>query len=164
MQVFVDFFQLFWKFFSSVTVTVVTVVFGTIQNSKNSFIFILYKYKISFDFFTYCILNCNNCNCNAFCTWFWFFCAFIWWCGRIVVTLRRVKWKKCSLTCTFLVKNLVDSERRRTFATPEPAKPLHDAQMCGSFFSIQWAPEYLFISHMPVRTIWSGCFNRVAWQ
>ena len=29
---------------------------------------------------------------------------------------------------------MVDSERCRTFATLEPAKPLHDAQMCGSFY------------------------------
>ena len=36
-------------------------------------------------------------------------------------------------------KDLGDSEKIRTFAPPEPAKPLHDAQMCGSFL--------LFVGH-----------------
>ena len=28
----------------------------------------------------------------------------------------------------------------RTFAPPEPAKPLHDAQMCGSFYLYMYLP------------------------
>ena len=34
----------------------------------------------------------------------------------------------------FLEKGLGISEKSTTFATPEPAKPLNDAQMCGSFY------------------------------
>ena len=33
-----------------------------------------------------------------------------------------------------LSKTFGNSENIRTFAPPEPAKPLHDAQMCGSFY------------------------------
>ena len=35
---------------------------------------------------------------------------------------------------TFLPKLLHNSNKSRTFAPREPAKPLNDAQMCGSFF------------------------------
>ncbi|MBQ9678430.1 MAG: hypothetical protein IJV44_09880 [Prevotella sp.] len=34
----------------------------------------------------------------------------------------------------FLQKSLAISNYSTTFATPEPAKPLNDAQMCGSFY------------------------------
>ena len=84
------FFQLFQKFFSSVTVTVVTVVFGTIQNSKNSFIFIYYiniRFLLTFSpivFWTVTTVTVTHFVLDSV-----FFCAFIWWCGRIVVTLRR---------------------------------------------------------------------------
>ena len=44
------FFIFFENFFSSVTVTVVTVVFGTIQNSKKNFIFIYLYINIRFLF------------------------------------------------------------------------------------------------------------------
>ena len=35
---------------------------------------------------------------------------------------------------TFSIHLLLNSKKRRTFAAPEPAKPLNNAQMCGSFF------------------------------
>ena len=35
---------------------------------------------------------------------------------------------------TFTLKNLAGKIICRTFAALEPAKPLNDAQMCGSFF------------------------------
>ena len=48
----------------------------------------------------------------------------------------------------FLTKGLGDSERIRTFAPPEPAKPLIDAQMCGSFYnSSVMTDEFLFFSY-----------------
>ncbi len=34
----------------------------------------------------------------------------------------------------FLLKYLAVSDESDTFASPEPAKPLNDAQMCGSFY------------------------------
>ena len=34
----------------------------------------------------------------------------------------------------FLPKKLLVSKNLRTFAAPVPAKPLNDAQMCGSFY------------------------------
>ena len=84
------FFQLFFKnFFRALQLQLLQLFLEPSKTQKKFLYLYIYKYKLSFDFFTYCILNCNNCNCNAFCTWFWFFCAFIWWCGRIVVTLRR---------------------------------------------------------------------------
>ena len=48
----------------------------------------------------------------------------------------------------FLTKGLGDSERIRIFASLEPAKPLHDAQMCGSFYnSSVMTDEFLFFSY-----------------
>ena len=41
----------------------------------------------------------------------------------------------------FLTESLCDSEIIRTFAPLEPAKPLNDAQMCGSFFIILVFPD-----------------------
>ena len=38
------------------------------------------------------------------------------------------------LKVIFMDKTIVISKNLRTFAPPEPAKPLHDAQMCGSFY------------------------------
>ena len=35
---------------------------------------------------------------------------------------------------TFFLKNCEENKKVRIFAAPEPAKPLNDAQMCGSFF------------------------------
>ena len=51
----------------------------------------------------------------------------------------------------FLTKGLGDSEIIRTFASLEPAKPLHDAQMCGSFYYYSFVylpfhvPIYFFL-------------------
>ena len=42
-----------------------------------------------------------------------------------VAELRKLK---------FLPKKLLVSKNLRTFAAPVPAKPLNDAQMCGSFY------------------------------
>ena len=36
--------------------------------------------------------------------------------------------------CDFLLKCFTHIRTLRIFALPEPAKPLNDAQMCGSFF------------------------------
>ena len=48
----------------------------------------------------------------------------------------------------FLTKGLRDSERIRTFASLESAKPLIDAQMCGSFYnSSVMTDEFLFFSY-----------------
>ena len=42
------------------------------------------------------------------------------------------------------MKNLAGKIICRTFAAPEPAKPLNDAQMCGSFFYIKMSNKVLF--------------------
>ena len=42
--------------------------------------------------------------------------------------------KKLVLTAFFLQKSLAIQNKSSTFAPPEPAKPLNDAQMCGSFY------------------------------
>ena len=42
--------------------------------------------------------------------------------------------------CFFLAKKFVLSIIIRIFAAREPAKPLNDAQMCGSFFKAVTAP------------------------
>ena len=51
-------------------------------------------------------------------------------------------------TTPILTKGLGDSEIIRTFASLEPAKPLNDAQMCGSFYnSSVMTDEFLFLSY-----------------
>ena len=44
-----------------------------------------------------------------------------------------------------------DSEIIRIFAPPEPAKPLHDAQMCGSFYYLSvMTDDSLLICYYPI--------------
>ena len=45
----------------------------------------------------------------------------------------------------FLTKGLGDSEKIRTFATIEPAKPLIDAQMCGSFYNPSFMTDEILL-------------------
>jgi len=46
---------------------------------------------------------------------------------------------------------LGDSERIRIFASLEPAKPLHDAQMCGSFYYLSvMTDDSLLICYYPI--------------
>ena len=48
----------------------------------------------------------------------------------------------------FLPKKLLVSKNLRTFAAPVPAKPLNDAQMCGSFYFLYISlPEILVFSN-----------------
>ena len=48
---------------------------------------------------------------------------------------------------TFLLKLLHNSNKSRTFAPPEPAKPLNDAQMSGSFFYMHMTERIPFGKH-----------------
>ena len=51
----------------------------------------------------------------------------------------------------FLTESLCDSEIIRTFASLEPAKPLNDAQMCGSFYNLSvMTDEILLICYYPI--------------
>jgi len=43
--------------------------------------------------------------------------------------------------CKNIGKSFGDSKNIRTFAPPEPAKPLNDAQMCGSFYLCTFSPQ-----------------------
>ena len=45
----------------------------------------------------------------------------------------------------FLTKGLGDSEIIRTFASLEPAKPLNDAQMCGSFYNLSVMTDEIYL-------------------
>ncbi len=48
----------------------------------------------------------------------------------------------------------------RTFVTREPAKPLNDAQMCGSFLFIGvWQQEFHLRRCTPRQATWYSCFN-----
>ena len=44
--------------------------------------------------------------------------------------------------CFFLAQKFVLSKIIRIFAAREPAKPLNDAQMCGSFLYIRFFSKY----------------------
>ena len=48
--------------------------------------------------------------------------------------------KEIHFCVIFLAKKFVLSKIIRIFAAREPAKPLNDAQMCGSFFKAVTAP------------------------
>ena len=52
---------------------------------------------------------------------------------------------------TFLPKLLHKSNKSRTFVPPEPAKPLNDAQMSGSFF----------YAYDRKNTIWQTLYGRI---
>ena len=52
---------------------------------------------------------------------------------------------------TFLPKLLHKSNKSRTFVLPEPAKPLNDAQMSGSFFLYAYDRK---------NTIWQTLYRR----
>ena len=65
-------------------------------------------------------------------------------------TLTKKTNKKFGITF-FLTKGLGDSEIIRTFASLEPAKPLHDAQMCGSFYILSiMTDDILVLYHYPL--------------
>jgi len=51
-------------------------------------------------------------------------------------------------------KDLGDSEKIRTFAPPEPAKPLHDAQMCGSFYNSSVMTDEFF--QLQYNSFWTS--------
>ena len=42
--------------------------------------------------------------------------------------------EKVACFLIFQAFSLLIQKKNRTFAPPEPAKPLNDAQMCGSFY------------------------------
>ena len=54
--------------------------------------------------------------------------------GTIFYRNSHKKTNKSLEKVQFLTKGLGDSEIIRTFTPLEPAKPLKDAQMCGSFY------------------------------
>ncbi len=60
---------------------------------------------------------------------------------------------------TFFLKNCEENKKVRIFAAPEPAKPLNDAQMCGSFFLCLCRIEHLFIKPTPTSTTSLLCLS-----
>ena len=60
---------------------------------------------------------------------------------------------------TFFLKNYEENKKVRIFAAPEPAKPLNDAQMCGSFFLCLCRIEHLFIKPTPTSTTSLLCLS-----
>ena len=65
----------------------------------------------------------------------WFVIHPLWFVNTAFCTSKHPTTVKntCQII-TFLPKLLHNSNKSRTFAPREPAKPLNDAQMCGSFF------------------------------
>ena len=56
----------------------------------------------------------------------------------------------------FLTESLCDSEIIRTFASLEPAKPLHDAQMCGSFYILSVMTDENYSYPLLSNSFWTS--------
>ena len=62
----------------------------------------------------------------------------------------------------FSLKYLANPIKSSTFAALEPAKPLNDPQMCGSFYYYTMSNRIHSPNRTPVRTIWLVCYSRAA--
>ena len=80
----------------------------------------------------------------------WFVSSPLWFVTAAFCTSKHpTTVKNTRQIITFLPKLLHNSNKSRTFAPREPAKPLNDAQMCGSFYL---KPSF-FSSSTQIQTI-----------